>query len=401
MKLSHYVFGTGRYTLTGADPALCLNRFSDDGIDLWQVEKKDDFTLTFSAPLSKESHILTLAERAYCEGVCTHKSGLGQDVMKLLHRPFLILSVLGALILTFFFESIIWKIQIKTDDSALESRIRYVLQESGIEIWSKTENLDPQELRYTLLNQIPELSWVAVNPRGGKVTVLAFPKETTENRQEETGPAHLVAARDGVITEAVILDGMALVKVGDSVTAGQLLVSGYEDYGLYLKAVRAQGEIYGQTWHSGTLVTPSKRQVKQYTGRTWTETAILFGRKLINLSGSSSNLGVTCDKIIDTEQFSLPGYSFPLSLQRVTYREYTLIDLPLDPQDAQNRLHTSWEDSLRSSMVAGRVEETAYDCFEQGGYYIYHGESICHELLSRPMSPEPSKKGDDPIGTDH
>lgn len=402
MNLSHYLSGTGVYTVTGADPALCLNRMSKAGIPLWQVEKQDDFTVSFSAPLRKEKDLLTIAERSYCQGICISKYGLGRDLGRLIRRPFLILSILCALTLTFLFESLIWNICVEVDDPHVESHIRHVLQEAGIDIWSKTSRIHPQKLRYLLLQQIPELSWVAVNPRGGRVTVLALLKETTEKNTDDAVPAHLIAGRDGVITDdSVVLEGMSLVKPGDSVTEGQLLVSGYEDYGLYLKAVRAQGEIYGRTWYRGTLVTPSHRQVKQYTGRTWTKTYILFGRKSINLSGSSSNLGVTCDKIIDTKQFSLPGYSFPLSLQRVTYREYTLIDLPADPHDAQKRLHTSWEDSLLSSMVAGRVEETVYDCFEQGGYYIYHGESICHELLSRPMSPEPSKKGDDPIGTDH
>lgn len=401
MKLSQYITGMGIYTITGADPGVCLNRLTTEGIDLRQVERIDEFTLSFTADLKREKDILTMAEKAYCQGRCTAKYGLLRDIRKVLCRPLLILSVLWGMILPFFFGSLVWKIQIDVENPTVRYRIRHVLRDAGVEIWSETKNIDPQMLKYTLLQQIPELSWVAVNPRGGKITVLGCLRQSAPTDRASKEPCHLVSVAQGVITEATVSEGMSLVKVGDSVKKGQILVSAYEDYGLYLRAVCAQGEIYGQTWHSGTVITPSIRRIKQYTGRSWQETYILFGRKSINLSGSSSNLGVTCDKIIDTKQFCIPGYTFPLSLQRVTYREYTLTDLPFDRTDAQEQLHRAWEGSLLSSMVAGRVEETAYDCFEQGGYYIYNGESICHELLSRPMSPEPSKKGEDPLGTDH
>ena len=400
MGIKSYMFGTGVYSLQGADPEGCLNKISHHNITLWNIDRKDTFSVTFSAPLSEEKNLTDLSEKAYCNISLIKRYGLVCDLRKLLHRPFLLLSVLGAFCLTFLLESLIWNIQIHTDSDTIELQIRHVLQDYGVDIWTKSKTMEPQSLRYHLLNEIPELSWVAVNRKGGKLTVLAIETESEEQKDRSTF-CHLIAARDGVITESIVLEGMDLVKVGDSVKQGQVLISGIEDYGLYMKAVRAEGEIYGQTWYQGTLVTPSTTGVKQYTGRSRQEIRILFGRKSINLSGSSSNLGVTCDKIIDTKQFSLPGYSFPLSLQRVTYREYTVIDDPMPQDVAQDLLCHSWESCLLSTMVAGRIEKTTSVCFEKGGLYVMQGESICHELLSRPIYPMPSEKGADPIGTDH
>ena len=45
---------------------------------------------------------------------------------------------------------------------------------------------------------------------------------------------------------------MRLCAVGDTVRQGQLLVSGYEDYGLFIRPVCASAEIYARTWHTGT-----------------------------------------------------------------------------------------------------------------------------------------------------
>ena len=112
-------------------------------------------------------------------------------------------------------------------------------------------------------------------------------------------------------------------------------------------------------------------------------------------------MGVTCDKIISTKQLSPSDYPLPLYLQRVIYREYRIREAPMPREDAQDLLCRSWESCLLSSMVAGRIESTDQVCFEEGGLYILQGESICHELLSRPMAMEPPQKGADPIGTDH
>ncbi len=400
MNVIQYVHGVGTYTVTGADPEGCINRLSRGGIRVWDLETIDPLTLRFSAPADREQEIHAIGERAYCTVTCTGKRGLKQDVRGVLRRPVLLLSVLGALILSFFLEEVIWRIRIDIEEPDLRQQISHVLSDMGVSVWTRTDAVEPLTLRYALLNRIPELSWVAVNPKGGKLTILALPKDET-NETRDPVPGNLVACRDGVITDSVILEGMALIKPGQSVKAGQILVSGVEDYGLYLKAVEASGEIYGQTWHGGTLITPSVRSIKQYTGRSRREYNLIVGRKFINLSGSSSILGGTCDKMIDTEQLSLPGYPFPLCLQRVTYREYTITEQPLPREQALALLSRSWESCLLSSMVAGRVEKTDSVCFEEGGLYIFCGESICHELLSRFMELEPLMKGEDPIGTDH
>ena len=400
MGVREYIVGTAVYTVTGADTEGCLNHLTREGIPVWNINRVDPLTLAFHSRERLEQQILAIVDRACCHGQCTNKRGMRQDLSAALRRPILLLSLIAAMVLSFLMEGLIWKIHIDVEDPDTETEIAHVLRDMGVDIWKHSKAVDPQELRYALLNRIPQLSWVAVNPRGGKLTVLALCKER-EEQTSHSAPCNLVACRDGVITESVVLEGMPLVKTGQSVRAGQILVSGIEDYGIYLKAVQATGEIYGQTWRQGTLVTPSVEGIKHYTGRTSQEINLIVGRKFINLKGSSSILGGTCDKMIDTEQMCLPGCPFPLYLQRVTYREYTILEHPMPRDRALELLCGSWENCLLSSMVAGRVEKTDSVCFEEGGLYIFCGESICHELLSRPMELEPLMKGEDPIGTDH
>ena len=99
---------------------------------------------------------------------------------------------------------------------------------------------------------------------------------------ESTSRCEIIA--DELLTNGVIVPPC---KVGDTVKAGQILTSGFEDYGLCLKAVRAEGEIFGRTWYTGTVLRPAVEWEKAYTGQVFVQRSLIVGRKRINLSERS------------------------------------------------------------------------------------------------------------------
>jgi small GTP-binding protein len=109
--------------------------------------------------------------------------------------------------------------------------------------------------------QLPEVSFVEVNiqPRA-KVKVVE--KKTPAPSQ---GPCHIVAKKEGVIDSILVLEGQGMVKEGDLVKKGQVLISG----AIYpplpepdpakpepqlsdqkpVSFVNAQGVVYGKYWY--------------------------------------------------------------------------------------------------------------------------------------------------------
>lgn len=65
--------------------------------------------------------------------------------------------------------------------------------------------------------------------------VLVTERQQPPDTRAPYAVANVVAARDGVLTEVSVTEGMRLCAVGDTVRQGQLLVSGYEDYGLFIR----------------------------------------------------------------------------------------------------------------------------------------------------------------------
>ena len=387
--------GSCRIRLTGAAPEDCLNTLMQKGVMVRNVEREDELHYCLTVSARQEKQAVLLAQKSHCEVEILWQRGPRVLWKKAVKRPVLLLGLLGALLLCFYLQSFVWVIEIDGCETVEDTEILQALQSMGVEIGSRSDDLNSVELRHRLLQALPRLSWVAVNRTGCRLRVLTCGRQ--EKAQKADYPAaHLTAVRDGVVTELNVSEGVELCKVGDTVTAGQILVSGFEDYGLCLKAVRAEGEIFGRTWYAGTVLRPAVEWEKVYTGQVFVQRSLIVGRKRINLSENSSFLQVLCDKITDTKQFTLPGYAFPLILETVSYREYRLEPVECWAEDAEESLLSAWQRGLQFGMIGGTIEETKHRCEKYGEWYILRAESTCRELLSRTQPIDPIYEGETP-----
>lgn len=378
-----FLRGEMRVRVTGASVERFLNLLSRLQIEFWDIERRDELNIELSMCRKEKKRLKDIALRSFCSTEILSEHGIGLFLGSLRKRPVLVLGIALVIGLSFFLQSFVWVISVEGEGTLHKEVILRELERLDIRFGSRAASIDPQLTKIQMLNAVPELSWLSVNRSGGKLTVLfteRFP-EPKERLPYETGS--IVASRDGIITDYNILEGMRLCKRGDAVKEGQILVSGYEDYGLYLRAVCAEAEIYARTWHAGTVVTPANLNEKRYTGRQWTQTTILLGRKRINLCGNSGIFTDSCDKMISVKKLAVAEYEFPVSIETATYREYALVPRELQEDDALELLRNGWLRLVRSQMVAGTVEKTDERILHDGGLYILHAQSTCNEMIAR------------------
>lgn len=378
-----FLRGEMRVRVTGASVERFLNLLSRLQIEFWDIERRDELHIELSMCRKEKKRLKDIALRSFCSTEILSERGIGLLLGPLRKRPVLVLGIALVIGLSFFLQSFVWVISVEGEGTLHKEVILRELERLDIRFGSRAASIDPQLTKMQMLNAVPELSWLSVNRSGGKLTVLfteRFP-EPKERLPYETGS--IVASRDGIITDYSIFEGMRLCKRGDAVKEGQILVSGYEDYGLYLRAVCAEAEIYARTWHAGTVVTPANLNEKRYTGRQWTQTTILVGRKRINLCGNSGIFTDSCDKMISVKKLAVAEYEFPVSIETATYREYALVPRELQEDDALELLRNGWLRLVRSQMVAGTVEKTDERILLDGGLYILHAQSACNEMIAR------------------
>lgn len=377
-----YLVGEARLSVNGAAPQEYLNLLTKEGIPFWNVERVDELRYRVSIPMRKEKTALKIAPRAFCTAEAEAYRGLPVLRKKLLRRPALLVGMAAAIALCFLLQERIWVIEVKGNDRVPREVILRALAENGIKP-GESSDYDQQQIKMKLLNAVPDLSWLAANRTGGKITVLVTERALARKEPEKAPVGNLVATADGVITDYDIAEGMRLVARGETVTEGQILVSGLEDYGLCLRAVCAEGEIYANTWHKGSVVAPAFAQEKTYTGREWSEVTLLVGRKRINLCGNSGISVGSCDKMINVKRLRIPGYEFPIAVETAVFREYTLTERLKDADPVRRELEYAWETQTCAQMTAGVIGQTEYRFSRSDSLYVLRAESTCNEMIAR------------------
>ena len=282
-------------------------------------------------------------------------------------------------------QEFVWTIEVEGNDRLPAGQIVQALEELGIAPGTWGPSIDSPETRNRMLLRMPELAWLAVNRSGGRVQVLVTERQQPPDTRAPYAVANVVAARDGVLMEVSVTEGMRLCAVGDTVRQGQLLVSGYEDYGLFIRPVCASAEIYARTWHTGTVVTPAERLEKRYTGREWKQVTLIVGKKRIKLWGNSSISQQDCDKMIVEKAVRTSGYAYPLRLETAILREYVLEPAPAPQVQTEKLLQEAWRRAVQAQMLAGRIDATQESLLMQGDLCILQAQSDCTELISRTL----------------
>ena len=111
------------------------------------------------------------------------------------------------------------------------------------------------------------LEWVSIKKDGMKYIVRAE-ERIIKNEEVSDKPRDIVASKDAYITKVISSKGNVLVRQGEYVKKGTVLISGkitlYED----VKGVTsASGSVYGNVWYECAVEIPNEISSERLTGR--------------------------------------------------------------------------------------------------------------------------------------
>lgn len=90
--------------------------------------------------------------------------------------------------------------------------------------------------------------------------------------------------------------------------------------------------------------------------------------------------------MISVKQLSLPEYPFPVWLETVTYREYTLVQRE-NPLTREQMLE-AFQRVLRGRMLAGEIRSCTGTLTQRDGLLILAAEATCEEMIARTLPVE-------------
>ncbi len=296
---------------------------------------------------------------ALCRGVgirlcCDRRFGLPHRLYLYRRRAGLGVGALLAAAVVVLSGQLIWDVRVSGNEQLSEEEVVAALAEQGLRVGGLLRRLDVDSIENRLLIENDEISWVAVNIVG-TVAQVELRERLPEPEPEPTAPANLVALRDGRVEQIEAYDGMAVVKVGQYVSRGELLVSGLLDSeSLGWRYIRARGAVMARTMRELHIEIPLEYEEKCYDGEVVRRNRLIFFEKSIKLYKNTGFLGSTYDTICNVDRCCLFGaFRLPLWLEKTEHRHFTLQLCRRSDEQAMELAYAELDRRLEELTAAG------------------------------------------------
>ena len=168
----------------------------------------------------------------------------------------------------------VWDISFEGNHRFTDETLLHFMATVPVQCGMRKSRISCIELEKRIRNAFPEISWVSAELTGTRLTIhLRENNRILQARLEPESPCELTAGTDGTVTRIIVRNGKARVKVGDTVKAGDVLVSGelplYDDFEALVKInkVHADAEVYAKTTRTVEWKCPETKEIRARTGK--------------------------------------------------------------------------------------------------------------------------------------
>lgn len=310
------------------------------------------------------------------------KSGAYWTLKAFLTRPVLTAGAVFFLLATLFLSSRVFFVQVTGNNVVPDRLILEAAADCGIGFGASRRGVRSERVKNALLEAVPELQWAGVNTHGCVAQISVRERALERENAPESAFGHIVASRDGVITTCNAIRGSLLCSPGQAVSAGDILISGYTDCGLSIRAEQAEGEIFAITSREIYIVIPDSCRSASKTGERKKKISLLIGKKRINLWKDSGIWDTTCDRMYEEYYITLPGgFQLPVGWSVERYDIRSVSPANVDADKSQQLLVEAAEKYLKSQMLAGFIRDTEVIHQECDGILQMTGQYSCVEMI--------------------
>lgn len=182
---------------------------------------------------------------------------------------FYIIIFILAFILIDIITSYIVDIEVIHSSSSIRKLIYKELDNNNVKKYSFAYSFNElDKIQQNILNNNKDkLEWISITKDGMKYIIRCEERKIKEINKE-SGYRNIVAKKDAYITKIISTKGVNLVRSGEYVKKGDVLISG--EIKLYEEVkgdTLATGYVYGNVWYNVQLSIPKEENKKEYTGK--------------------------------------------------------------------------------------------------------------------------------------
>lgn len=368
MSFSLFFLGAHTLWISAQDKERFLNlclRYSISFRD-FRLDEEENLTLQCSSAVARR--LEKRCREAGIEIVTLATWGIPAWLWRYRRRAGIFVGVVLAAALFVLSEQFVWDVRVRGNNTMTSSEVLAELKSCGFGVGSYIPKFRAGELENRVLLASDRISWISVNLEGTVATVQVIERVKKPPEEDRTKPANLVAALDGQIELVQLYRGNCVVKVGQGVRAGDLLVSGlYDSETEGYRYTRAAGQILARTQHDFHIEIPLSYEEKIYGEAKCNEITLNFFDFSLKIFKRTGNEGQTCDIIERETGFdAMGGHALPIRLTQKKCLPYVLREQSRTAEEAGRLAYAELERELatfseNSQLLGKRIVMTMTD----------------------------------------
>ena len=322
-RITQYMSGYVDIVVEGYYIERFINICNNRQIFLWNIRKDNSITLYASIEAKRFKELKDIGKRTKCKVKIKDKKGFPFTVKKYKKRKVFLILLLIIILAIIALSRFIWNIEVEGNVDISKEEIMQLAEEYGLAIGMAKGKIDTKEIINNIRLERDDIAWAGIDIKGTNAIIKIVEADEKPEIVNEDEYCNIVADKDAIITKVSAQNGTPLVKEGDVVTKGDIIIAGWLE-GKYTgrQYVHSQGEAQARVWYTTTEKIALKETKKIETGNIENKYSVKINNFQINLHKSLPNFQ-KYDTIEENKKLRLfSNFYLPLELVTYTYKEY-------------------------------------------------------------------------------
>lgn len=214
------------FKVTGLNQDRLINVVKKRGITLYDIKKQSNKQLIVSVSVKESKKFFAIAKELCYNVVRIKEKGLAKPFLQLMRSFSMAIGALVFSIVAFVCNDTVFAFSFSGSGSIYSADVERYLAGIGITPFVRFSSFDISKVEDGILANNKNLSFVALSKQGSKLNLeLVLAESRVDVLRGDV--YELLSPNDAVIESIKVYRGTAVVKKGDAVKKGDLLVGGY------------------------------------------------------------------------------------------------------------------------------------------------------------------------------
>lgn len=343
----------------------CMNR----GIYLWGINRKMATVLDAKIATEDIEQAREVAKKNQC--IITEKNKRGVPFLwnKYKKRKAFFISLFVSMLIVFTLSKFVWNIEVVGTEKIDKKEIIEEAKNYGLKIGMLKSKINTDNLINRIRIDKNGIAWIGVEIKGTNAIIKVVEADEKPDIVDENDYCNIVANKDGEITKIYASNGTVMVKEGDHVKKGDILIGGWME-GLYTgkQYVNGNGVIKAKIKYSESKKIDKKEIKREQTGKKERKISLKINNFKINFYKRLSKFK-KYDTIYSEKKLKLFS-NFYLPISFVLYTNYEVNEV--EQNNDYDRAKTYGEQEIKKKMdtlISGEIINSTTDVMEYDTYY--------------------------------